>query len=214
MDYMYSWELPHIAAAIKLAEDFAATKRLVSAHEAASEIQRPAAIALREREEEYHRAVEKKMSSQESAAFPTPDDRLVGVTKESGPTGPAETSWNQSPAGKLIGLLVEIMVQLELQKWLQQQQQEEEKEEQVLEEVKVVEEEQEEKVEEKEVRENKEEQRNASPPPPPPPRPPPPLWSVAEPDWWLDRMPPSSPSPQQQAKMEGCLLYTSPSPRD
>ena len=82
MDYMYSWELPHIAAAIKLAEDFAATKRLVSAHEAASEIQRPAAIALREREEEYHTAVEKKTGAQESAAFPTPDERLVGVAKK------------------------------------------------------------------------------------------------------------------------------------
>ena len=42
------------------------------------------------------------------------------------------------------------------------------------------------------------EQRNAPPPPPPLP-----LWSVAEQDWWLDRVPPSSPSPQQQAKMEG-----------
>ena len=51
--------------------------------------------------------------------------------------------------GKLIGLLVQIMVYIELQKRRQQQQQQEEKEEQVLEEVKVVEEEQEERVEEK-----------------------------------------------------------------
>ena len=82
MDYMYSWELPHVPAAIKLAEAFAATRRLVSVHEAASEIQRTAAIGLREREKEYHRAVEKKTGAQESAAFPTPDERLVGVAKK------------------------------------------------------------------------------------------------------------------------------------
>ena len=64
----------------------------------------------------------------------------------------------------------------------------------MLGEVKVAEEEQEERVEGKKAREEKEEQRNV---------PPPPLWSVAEPHRWLDRMPPSSPSPQQQAKMEG-----------
>ena len=56
MHYMYSWELPQVASAIKLAEEFAATRRLVSTHEAASEIQRAAAITLREREA-YHRAV-------------------------------------------------------------------------------------------------------------------------------------------------------------
>ena len=81
MDYMYSWELPHIAAAVKLTEEFAATRRLVSAHAAAVEIQLTAAIALREREEEYRRAVEKKAGAQESATFPTPDDRLVRVAK-------------------------------------------------------------------------------------------------------------------------------------
>ena len=32
MDYMYCWELPHVAAAIRLSEEFAATRRLVSAH--------------------------------------------------------------------------------------------------------------------------------------------------------------------------------------
>ena len=51
--------------------------------------------------------------------------------------------------GKLIGRLVEIMVQLELQKRRQQQQQQEETEKQVLEKVKVVEEEQEERVDKK-----------------------------------------------------------------
>ena len=82
MDYMYSWELPHIAAAVKLTEEFAATRRLVSAHAAAVEIQLTAAIALREREKEYHRAVEEKTGAEECAAFPTPDDRLMGVAKE------------------------------------------------------------------------------------------------------------------------------------
>ena len=179
-----------------LAEEFAATRRLVSAHEAASEIQRTAAIALREREEEYHRAVEKKTGSQESAAFPTPDDRLVGLAKEIvDQLAQQKRHGIKAQQGKLIGLLVEIIVQLELQKRRQQQLHQEEKEEQVLEEVKVVEE-QEERVEGKEVREEKEEHRNAPPPLPP-------LWSVAEPDWWLDRMLPSSPLPQQQAKMEG-----------
>ena len=171
------------------------------------------------------------MGAQESTAFQMPDDRLVGVAKEMvDQLAQQKRHGIKAQQGKLIGRLVEIMVQLELQKRRQQQQQQDEKEERVLEEVKVVEE-QKERVEEKEVSEEKEEQRNA---------PPPPLWSVAEPDWWLDRMPPSSPSPQQQAKMEGdqptaageekgvvvekdgrsdvvdkdCLLYTSPSPRD
>ena len=152
-----------------LAEEFAATRRLVSAHEAASEIQRTAAIALREREEEYHRAVEKKTGSQESAAFPTPDDRLVGLAKEIvDQLAQQKRHGIKAQQGKLIGRLVEIMVQLELQKRRQQQQQQEEKEAQVLEEVKALKEEQEERVEEKEVREEKEEQRNAPPPPPPP----------------------------------------------
>ena len=80
MDYVCSWELPHVASALKIAEDVAAA-RLVSSHETASEVQRSAAIALREREEEHHRAVEKKTDAQGSAAFPTPDGRLVGVAK-------------------------------------------------------------------------------------------------------------------------------------
>ena len=134
------------------------------------------------------------MGAQESTAFQMPDDRLVGVAKEMvDQLAQQKRHGIKAQQGKLIGRLVEIMVQLELQKRRQQQQQQDEKEERVLEEVKVVEE-QKERVEEKEVSEEKEEQRNA---------PPPPLWSVAEPDWWLDRMPPSSPSPQQQAKMEG-----------
>ena len=87
----------------------------------------------------------------------------------------------ETQQGKLIRLLVEIIVRLELQKRRQQQQQQEDKEEQVLEEVNVVEEEQEERVEKKEVREKEEEQKNAPPPPQPP------LWSVAEPDLWLRR---------------------------
>ena len=189
MDYMYSWELPHVAAVIQLAEECAVTRRLVSAHEAASEIHRTAAITLREREEEYHRAVEKETGAQESAAFPTLDGRLVGVAKEKmNQLVQQKRHGIKAQHGKLIGLRVEIMVQLELQKRRQQLEQQEEKEEQVLEEVKVVQEEQEQRVEEKEVREEKEEQRNAPPPPPP--------WSVAEPDWWLDRMPP----PQQQSR--------------
>ena len=147
MDYVYSWELPHVAAAIKLAEEFAATRRLVSAHEAASEIQRTA-ISLRQREEEYHRAVEKKKGAQESAALPTPDDRFVGVALEIVDRLTQQKRHGiKAQQGKLIGLLAEIMVQLELQKRRQQQQQREEKEE--LEEVKVAEGEQEERVEDK-----------------------------------------------------------------
>ena len=148
MDYMYSWELPHVAAAMKLAEEFAATRRLVSEHEVASEIQRAAAITLREREEEYHRAVEKKKGAQESAALPTPDDRFVGVALEIVDRLTQQKRHGiKAQQGKLIGLLAEIMVQLELQKRRQQQQQREEKEE--LEEVKVAEGEQEERVEDK-----------------------------------------------------------------
>ena len=90
---------------------------------------------------------------------------------------------SKSSRGSSLDFWLKKLFELELQKRRQQQQQQQEKEEQVFEEVKVVE----------------EEQRNA--PPPPPPRPA--LWSVAAPDWWIDRMPPSSPSPQQQAKMEG-----------
>ena len=147
---MYPWELPHVAAATKLAEEFAATRRLVSAREAASEIQRTAAIALREREEEYHTAVEKKTGAQESAAFPTPDDRLVGVVEEIvDQLGQQKRHGFKAQRGKLIGPLTAIIVQQELQKRRQPQQQEEEKEEQVLEEVKVVEEEEEERVEDK-----------------------------------------------------------------
>ena len=55
---------------------------MVSAHEAASGIQLTADIALREREEECHRAVKKKRGAQESAAFPTRDDRLVVEAKK------------------------------------------------------------------------------------------------------------------------------------
>ena len=148
MDYMYSWELPHVAAVIQLAEECAVTRRLVSAHEAASEIHRTAAITLREREEEYHRAVEKKKGAQESAALPTPDDRFVGVALEIVDRLTQQKRHGiKAQQGKLIGLLAEIMVQLELQKRRQQQQQREEKEE--LEEVKVAEGEQEERVEDK-----------------------------------------------------------------
>ena len=112
---------------LKFAEEFAATRRLVSAHEAASEIQRTAAIALREREEGYHRAVEKKTGAQESAAFTTPDDRLVGVAKEVvDQLAQQKRHGIKTQQGKLIGLLAEIMVQLELQKRRQQQQQREE----------------------------------------------------------------------------------------
>ena len=92
------------------------------------------------------------MGAQESTAFQMPDDRLVGVAKEMvDQLAQQKRHGIKAQQGKLIGRLVEIMVQLELQKRRQQQLHQEEKEEQVLEEVKVVEE-QEERVEEKEVR--------------------------------------------------------------
>ena len=80
MDYIYSWELPQVAAALKLAVELAEEERFASAHIAASRIQRYAIIALREREENQ-RAVEKKTDAQGSATDPTPDDRLVEVAK-------------------------------------------------------------------------------------------------------------------------------------
>ena len=79
--------------------------------------------------------------AQESAAFPTPDDSLVGMANEMvDQLAQQKRHGIKVQQGKLVGLLVEILVQLELQKRRQQQQQQEEKEEQVLEEVKVVEE--------------------------------------------------------------------------
>ena len=114
---------------------------MVSAHEAASEIQLTVAIALREGEKECHRAVEKKTGAQESAAFPTPDDRLVGGANEIvDQLAQQKRQGTKAQEGKLIGLFVEIMVRLELQKRRQQQQQQEGKEEQVLQKVKVVDE--------------------------------------------------------------------------
>ena len=80
MGYIYSWELPHVAAALELAEELAAAERLASAHIDASRIQRYATIALREREES-HRAVEKKTDAQGRAADPSPDDRIVEVAQ-------------------------------------------------------------------------------------------------------------------------------------
>ena len=63
MDYIYSWELPHVSAALILVEELAEAARLPSAHIAASRIQRYAITALLEREEN-HRAVEKKTDAQ------------------------------------------------------------------------------------------------------------------------------------------------------
>ena len=86
MGYMYSWKTLEVIDAKILENELAAARRLESAHRAAieiqrTEIQRTAAIALREREEEHHRAVEKKTGAHGSAAFPTPHDCLVGVSK-------------------------------------------------------------------------------------------------------------------------------------
>ena len=103
MDYIHSWELPHVSVALKLAQERAAAERLASAHIAASRIQRYAIIAFREREEN-HRAVEKKTDAQGRTVDPTPDDRLVEIgTGDSGPTGTADTEWNSNLAGEARG---------------------------------------------------------------------------------------------------------------
>ena len=80
MNHIYSWGTPEVIEARIFEHELAAARRLVIAHEAALQAQRTAAIALREREE-YRKAAEKKTGGQGDAAFPTPDDPLVGVVK-------------------------------------------------------------------------------------------------------------------------------------